>query len=720
VSLERHFDPVFAARLSLREKQVQQVYRPIIGIHKWFARRPGTLFRNLLLAEFKSSEPLEKSYWHSHKLAGVVADPFMGGGIPLYEADRLGFGVVGTDVNPMAYWIVRQSLAPLDIASFVSSAKQVADDTQSLIGKFYETNCSMCQALVPVKYFIWVKTILCPSCEKDIDLFPGYLLAEAGRHPRHVVACGHCGALNEYVTQPSRKAPARCLECTGEVFTEGPARRQAVSCPFCAAETRYGDAVHRSKPPAHRMWAIEYYCPSCRPKHSGRFFKKPDDSDLARAVEAGELLKRTRDLLLPNDEIPRGDETDRLHRWGYRRYRDLFNERQLLGLGILLQTIGSVSNAELRHALLTVFSDFVRYQNMLCRYDTYALKCQDVFSVHGFPVGLVQCENNLLGIPKVGSGSFRHFVEKYRRAKEYCEAPFETCFEIKRKTRVVIHGEKIGANLVTAMPTSGHQAWLTSVSADQIELPPESLDGIFTDPPYFANVQYAELMDFCYVWLRLGLSSEIEAFGQLSTRSIQELTGNQTMGRDLEHFAKGLSQIYCHYAAALKSGAPLVFTYHHNDPDAYVPIVVAILDAGLDCSCTLPAVAEMSASMHILGTGSSVLDSVFVCRRAIGVGQGDDFDGLLSGDAKMMSRAGVSLTKGDLRCLLAGHIARVAVNDLRSVWQMEWTVAEKMIRARKTISDIQDRTHPALLVNKVLDLHPSKNKSEERALTATI
>ena len=29
-----------------------------------------------------------------------------------------------------------------------------------------------------------------------------------------------------------------------------------------------------------------------------------------------------------------------------------------------------------------------------------------------------------------------------------------------------------------------------------------SLDAVFTDPPYFGNVQYAELMDFCYVWLR--------------------------------------------------------------------------------------------------------------------------------------------------------------------------------------------------------------------------
>ena len=35
------FDPTFATRLALREKQIQQNYRPIIGIHKWFARQPS-------------------------------------------------------------------------------------------------------------------------------------------------------------------------------------------------------------------------------------------------------------------------------------------------------------------------------------------------------------------------------------------------------------------------------------------------------------------------------------------------------------------------------------------------------------------------------------------------------------------------------------------------------------------------------------------------------
>ena len=34
---------------------------------------------------------------------------------------------------------------------------------------------------------------------------------------------------------------------------------------------------------------------------------------------------------VPDDLIPDG-ETSRLHRWGYERFRELFNARQLLGL----------------------------------------------------------------------------------------------------------------------------------------------------------------------------------------------------------------------------------------------------------------------------------------------------------------------------------------------------------------------------------------------------
>lgn len=57
-----------------------------------------------------------------------------------------------------------------------------------------------------------------------------------------------------------------------------------------------------------------------------------------------------------------------------------------------------------------------------------------------------------------------------------------------------------------------------------------------------------------------------------------------------------------------------MFTYHHNNLEAYLPIAVAMLDAGLVCSASLPCPAEMGGSIHISGTGSSIIDTVFVCR----------------------------------------------------------------------------------------------------------
>ena len=45
MNIENDFDISLIASLALKEKQIQQNYRPIIAVHKWFARRPGTLFR---------------------------------------------------------------------------------------------------------------------------------------------------------------------------------------------------------------------------------------------------------------------------------------------------------------------------------------------------------------------------------------------------------------------------------------------------------------------------------------------------------------------------------------------------------------------------------------------------------------------------------------------------------------------------------------------------
>ena len=140
--IEKHFDIPFIATLALREKQIQQNYRPIIAVHKWFARRPGTLFRGLMLSEY-SNRPLRDAFFSANDLKGIsIADPFMGGGTPLIEANRLGCNVTGYDINPMAYWIVNREIEHLDLDAYRASAGELVDTLNSTIGPLYRPHAS--------------------------------------------------------------------------------------------------------------------------------------------------------------------------------------------------------------------------------------------------------------------------------------------------------------------------------------------------------------------------------------------------------------------------------------------------------------------------------------------------------------------------------------------------------------------------------------------------
>jgi len=401
---------------------------------------------------------------------------------------------------------------------------------------------------------------------------------------------------------------------------------------------------------------------------------------LSRAREAEEEWRQTQAKFVPDDEIPSGDETNRLHRWGYSRYREMFNPRQLLGLELSARLIAQSPNERVRNSLATNLSDLLRYQNMLCRYDTTALKSLDIFSVHGFPVGLVQCESNLLGIIDqnkkscIGSGGWANIVEKFRKAKSYCSAPFEVRYLGRKKEIVPIGGEWIGDKKDGTSTRARRKVELYCADSAAVEIPPGSLDAVLTDPPYFRNVQYAELMDFCYVWLRRLVDGGIEAFRNESTRNANELTGNEDMGRGLVHFTDGLSSVFRRMADALKVGAPLAFTYHHNDLAAYHPIAVAILDAGLTCTVSLPCPAEMGASIHINGTGSSIIDTIFVCRSTGSVPRKDVVDSakrvaeLVEEDLAKLRAGNVRPTSGDVRCIAYGHLIRLAIWNLRQAW----------------------------------------------------
>ena len=677
--IEKDFDIPFISDLALREKQIQQNYRPIIAVHKWFARRPGTLFRGLLLSEF-SKPPLRTNFYQAHDFPNLnIADPFMGGGTPIIEANRVGCNVFGYDINPMSYWIVKQEIEYLDLEEYAKAAKSLRSELEKQIGGLYRTRCTYCGSTdAHVKYFLWVKKHGCVNCGRDIDFFPGYLLSADSRHPKNVIVCRTCGELNEV---DDRKSPGRCNHCSALLMIEGPAKRSRCKCHECGADNRF--PYGRSGPPAHRLFAIEYHCSKCKPSHSGRFFKKPDKYDLGKLAEVELRWASISPKHIPDDAIPTGDETNRLHRWGYKHYREMFNKRQLLGLEISAEIISKTRKDRVRNALATNFSDLLRYQNMLCRYDKRALKSLDIFSVHGFPVGLIQCESNFLGImdPRrnmcVGSGGWANIVEKFKKAKSYCDRPFEFRHQGRKKKLIYIKGEWIGDSFCENIGQRKRIVDISCQDAAAAVLPKEKLDAVFTDPPYFGNVQYAELVDFCYVWLKKIVGTKHEAFSAESTRRNNELTGNVDMGRGLDHFTEGLSAVFQRMVEALKPGGPLAFTYHHNKIDAYYPVAVAILDAGLTCSASIPCPAEMGASIHINGTGSSILDTVFVCRKT-GImrrkwlaNTPDELAHVVDEDLNHLRSGNVKPTRGDIRCVTFGHIIRLAIWSLRNNWNKD-------------------------------------------------
>ena len=444
--IEKNFDIPFIADLALREKQIQQNYRPIIAVHKWFARRPGTLFRGLLLSEF-SGLPLREAFYRANDLKDLrVADPFMGGGTPLLEANRVGCEVIGFDINPMSYWIVKQEIEHLDLEAYDVAVESLGRRLEKEIGHLYQTECVLCGKNAPVKYFLWVKVTSCSNCRKDIDLFPATCWPPIRRHPKNVFVCSACGQLDgDRRPEKSGQLPALRRRAVGEWSG------RSKPLPLSPLPNRQFLPEQQSRTATSPAFRHRISLPVLQKRPCGAVLQDPRRSRSETGGRSrGAMGRDAHSRFVPDDEIPSGDETNRLHRWGYRFYREMFNARQLLGLELSARIISKTSDERVRNALATNLSDLLRYQNMLCRYDTMALKSLDIFSVHGFPVGLIQCESNFLGIRDpnknmcVGSGGWANIIDKFRKAKAYCDAPFEIRHHGFRKEIVPIKGEWIG------------------------------------------------------------------------------------------------------------------------------------------------------------------------------------------------------------------------------------------------------------------------------------
>jgi putative DNA methylase len=103
--------------------------KPIYQMSKWWARRRSSVFRSMLIAaamkapkdESKVAKSVWDVYYANHQKRGAlrhlkVADPFMGGGTTIVEGSRLGMQMIGWDLNPVAWFVVKNEMTQVDIA----------------------------------------------------------------------------------------------------------------------------------------------------------------------------------------------------------------------------------------------------------------------------------------------------------------------------------------------------------------------------------------------------------------------------------------------------------------------------------------------------------------------------------------------------------------------------------------------------------------------------
>lgn len=110
------FEIDFISELAEVESWRKEIYRPIYHIHKWWAKRLGSVFRAIILGSIlDKSESLEEAFYRRHSFEElVVFDPFMGSGTTVGEAHKLGCIALGRDINPVACESVRIALGKLD------------------------------------------------------------------------------------------------------------------------------------------------------------------------------------------------------------------------------------------------------------------------------------------------------------------------------------------------------------------------------------------------------------------------------------------------------------------------------------------------------------------------------------------------------------------------------------------------------------------------------
>ncbi|MHA2226596.1 MAG: DUF1156 domain-containing protein, partial [Candidatus Hodarchaeales archaeon] len=278
-----------------------------------------------------------------------------------------------------------------------------------------------------------------------------------------------------------------------------------------------------------------------------------------------------------------------VQRFGVKKWSDLFNLRQQLAIitfcnkirvayGELLKETqdNEYIRAVLSYLGLTL-DRVASYNSKFGRWHVTGEKASDLF-----------------GIQNIG------FVWDYLETN-----PISDNFSWKTNLRWVTRYLEQAANLPQASPI------VQLGSATQLPFESNFFDAVFTDPPYYDNILYANLSDFFFVLLKRSIGFLFpELFETLLTPKSDEVVVNPTRHSSKKEaknfFESSLRESFQEISRVLNSEGIAIIVYAHKTLEGWKAMINAIKESELVVTASWPLSTEMRGRMK---AKSAVLSS---------------------------------------------------------------------------------------------------------------
>lgn len=286
-------------------------HTPIYKMHKYFARRPHNVFRELIEYYSDSND--------------VIFDPFGGGGVTLVEGLTTNRKVIISDVNPIASFVQKNQVSNVDFARLTEIVDDIVLHTKSQYQVFYTTECDKCSSSNShVRWFEHAYTVDCPDC-----------------------------GCNTLLNNESKF-----------IKLDGKPKNGFYKCQNCDTQFKAVDTPRTGS----KILNIRYRCLDCGHQDT----KSPTPCDLnkfQKLIDEFDIHVKNNKLSLPEKSIPSEwdrQQEDCLHRKGIKTFSDFFTKRNLLCCSYMFSVLDkqkkSLSIQEYEYTAF-LLSSLLRYTN---------------------------------------------------------------------------------------------------------------------------------------------------------------------------------------------------------------------------------------------------------------------------------------------------------------------------------------------------------------------